>query len=360
MLSHVDLVSIGALGPANGNSDDDPVYPLGISADGRDIAFDSRASNLVPADTNGYHDVFLKDVQTGAIVRASTDSSGGQVQNLMYWPSISADGRYVAFLGGDPALTGWNPDRSTDVILKNLQTGHTTNVSADVSGNTANDSSDSMVVTADGRFVVFESIATNLVPGDTNGAPDIFVKDLQAGAIARADTDASGNQTTGASIVILAASGDARYVAFRSSDSNLVPGDTNGLPDIFVKDMRTGTVVRANTDSSGNQANGNCQAVAISADGRYVAFTSNATNLVTGGSNNGYNVFLKDVQTGLTTRVSTNANGNGAARTPRTSRSAATGATSRIPATQAALCPATRTGPMISSCTIARRDERPA
>jgi len=192
-----------------------------ISADGRYVAFYSEANNLVDGDNNGHYDVFVHDLQTGATSRVSVDSEGNQSNGGSYNPKISANGRYVAF----------------------------------------------------------ESSASNLVEDDTNGAPDIFVHDRVTGVITRASLAYNGSQAGGGYDCSI--SGDGRYVAFTSAASDLVTGDTNSRDDIFVRDLNPGgTTIRVSTSADGTQANNQSQAPSISADGRYVVFHSSATNLV--------------------------------------------------------------------------------
>src|SRR5262249_48515409 len=151
-------------------------------------------------------------------------------------------------------------------------------------------------LSADGRYVAFESTATNLVSGDTNGASDVFLKDTVTGTLTRISTDGSGAQANGYSLAP-SLSSDGRYAAFSSIASNLVSGDTNLYDDIFVKDTTTGAVVRASTDSSGVQSDYYSLHPSISANGRYVAFESAAANLVSGDTNNAIDVFAKDLGT---------------------------------------------------------------
>src|SRR5439155_409199 len=148
-------------------------------------------------------------------------------------------------------------------------------------------------LSADGRYVAFASDASNLVTGDTGGRGDIFVRDLQTGVTTRASLDSGGAQGN-ASSDLPALSADGRYVAFASDASNLVSGDTNNVGDIFVRDLQTGVTTRVSLDSSGTQANGSSSGPAISADGRYVAFTSLANNLVSGDTNNTWDIFVRD------------------------------------------------------------------
>ena len=158
-------------------------------------------------------------------------------------------------------------------------TGVTTRISTDTLGNQADNSSLYPSISSDGRYVAFCSYATNLVGNDTNGEYDIFLKDTQTGTTTRVSVDSSENQTTGSAFSRTSISSDGRYVAFRSSATNLVSGDTNGTYDIFVRDTVAGTTMRVNVSESGDQANGGSENPSISADGSYVVFQSNATNL---------------------------------------------------------------------------------
>jgi len=181
--------------------------------------------------------------------------------------------------------------------------GDTTIVSVDSSGAQSNNYSRFPSISADGRYVAFESEASNLVAGDTNGGGDVFVHDRQTGATTRVSVSSSGEQANDSSGAA-AISGDGRYVAFYSYASNLVAGDTNGMIDTFVHDRQTGTTTRVSVDSSGAEANGNSDdnyfAVSISGDGRFVAFMSEASNLVAGDTNGAIDIFVHDGQTGVT------------------------------------------------------------
>jgi len=178
-----------------------------------------------------------------------------------------------------------------------------TPVSVDSAGNLGNSFSSQPSISADGRFVAFSSDASNIVPGDTNSNPDVFVRDTLTNTTTRVSVDSAGNQANsisdGASI-----SADGRFVAFLSNASNIVPGDTNSSGDIFVRDTLTNTTTRVSLDSAGNQGNSFSILPSISADGRFVAFYSNASNLVPGDTNSSQDVFLRDTLTNTTTRVS--------------------------------------------------------
>lgn len=285
-----------------------------VSADGRYVAFVSSASNLLQGDTNGSWDVFRKDVQTGAITRISTDSNGVQANGDSYFPSISADGRYIAFQSYATNLVPGDTNTYADIFVKDTQTGSLTRISNGVSNAQANNDSFAPAMSANGRYVAFYSNAGNLVAGDSNVTADVFVKDLQSGTLTRVSTDSSNVQGNGDSFGP-AISADGRYVAFESTSSNLTLGDTNSVSDVFLKDTQTGTLKRVSTDSSNVQGNLDSYVPSISADGRFVAFQSIASNLVTGDTNGTMDIFLKDVQTGSVTRVSTST-GGGQANSP--------------------------------------------
>ncbi|WP_152811008.1 TolB family protein, partial [Ostreibacterium oceani] len=278
-----------------------------ISADGRYVAFQSNATNLVAGDTNGTTDVFVHDTQTGDTTRVNVDSLGTEGDRDSFSSSISADGRYVAFQSFATNLVAGDTNGNADIFVHDTQTGVTTRVSVDSVGTEADSYSQTPSISADGRYVAFTSTATNLVAGDTNGNTDIFVHDTQTGVTTRVNVDSVGTEGDNGSYNP-SISADGRYVAFYSSATNLVAGDTNGVADIFVHDTQTGNTTRVSVDSVGTEGDGLSQSPSISADGRYVAFTSNATNLVAGDTNGTLDIFVHDTQTGVTTRVSVDSN----------------------------------------------------
>ena len=266
------------------------------------MAFVSGATNLVPGDTNTRPDVFVHDRQTGETTRVNVDSSGNQGNGSAFGPAISADGRIVAFVSGATNLVPGDTNTRPDVFVHDRQTGETTQVSVDSQGQKGNDESFPPSLSADGRFVAFISAADNLVPGDTNGHPDVFVHDRQTGQTTRVSVDSSGNQGNGQSFGRLfraQISADGRFVAFESAANNLVSDDTNFFPDVFVHDRQTGQTTRVNRNSSGNQANLVSEFRAFSPDGRFVVFWSAASNLVPGDTND-QDIFIHDRQTGQT------------------------------------------------------------
>jgi Tol biopolymer transport system component len=305
--TRVSVASDGTQG--NGSSGWSAISGMSaISADGRYVAFSSAASNLVPGDTNGRHDVFVHDRQTGQTSRVSVASNGTQGNHDSGYPSISADGRYVAFHSEASNLVASDTNGAADIFVHDRQTGQTSRVSVASNGTQGNDSSWTPSISADGRYVALASYASNLVPGDTNGAADVFVHDRHMGQTSRISAAADGtqgNHGSGSPSI----SADGRYMAFASEASNLVAGDTNGAADIFVHDWQTGQTSRVSVASDGAQGNGASYWPSISADGRYAAFASTASNLVAGDTNSMWDIFVHDRQTGQTSRVSVASNG---------------------------------------------------
>lgn len=329
-LFRASLASDGRQG--NGDS-----YRPAISADGRVVAFNSLASNLVDDDYDSSSDVFVKDLTTGEITMIG---SGFQ-------PSISRDGRYVAFWGG------------SSVFVHDRETSTTTLVSVATDGTKANGAVGHASLSPDGAFVVFSSTATNLVPGATGTNRKIFLRDLRAGtttelsvrpdgvsgrrdsnfAVISADSRhvafvsqskelVPGGQAQHINAVYVrdlqagvtrrlnsgyvkgfpAISDDGRFVSFADSTSTLVPDDTNRVTDVFRYDLSTDELIRVNVAPDGSQADQESnyvpQPVPISADGRYVMFQSAATNLVADDTNARGDMFLRDVESGTTVRLS--------------------------------------------------------
>lgn len=275
-----------------------------VSGGGRFVAFSSQASNLVLGDTNRASDVFVRDLLTGTTERVSVSSTEGQANSDCVRQSISVDGRFVVFASEASNLVPGDTNSTTDIFVRDRLQGVTERVSTGSAGMQANGPSDYPVISTDGRFVAFKSIATNLVLADSNGVSDVFVHDRQTGETERVsvnNAESEGDLDSRDPSI----SGDGRYVAFHSDAANLVSGDTNGAHDIFVRDRVAGTTERVSVDSTGSQANGGSdQFPSISADGRFVAFRSFASNLVLDDTNGTADVFVRDRMAGTTERVS--------------------------------------------------------
>ena len=289
-------------------------YSAAISPDGRFIAFDSFATNLVAGDTNGQRDVFLHDRSTGQTTRVSVASAGGQaIGGASYSPAVSADGRYVAFISEAANVVAGDTNAAADAFVHDRATGQTTRVSVTSGGGQATASgyvANSPGISADGRYVAFQSAAADLVPSDTNGVVDAFVHDRVTVTTTRVSVTSAGGQANGGGSGTVRLSADSRYVAFSSSATNLVTNDTNAAFDVFLHDRTTGQTTRVSVDESGAQANGGSGQSAISADGRFVAFNSAATNLVIGDINARSDMFLRDTRAFQRERVSVSSAGD--------------------------------------------------
>jgi hypothetical protein len=276
-----------------------------ISPDGRYVAFAAEASNFVPGDTNGVDDVFVRDRLTGTTVRVSVDSSGAEGNGFCFGPSISADGRFVAFMSEASNLVPGDTNGLRDVFVHDGVAATTVRVNVDSAGNQANADGFFPVISADGRFVAFQSEASNLVPGDTNAAHDIFVHDLVTAITTRVSVATDGTQGNG---FLPSMTPDGRFVAFYSI-APLVAGDTNADWDVYIRDLATSATTRVSVSSSGIQGNSSSWVSAISGDGGYVAFESDASNLVAGDTNGDRDIFVRDRIAGTTTRVNVSSTG---------------------------------------------------
>jgi Tol biopolymer transport system component len=269
----------------------DSIVP-GISGDGRFVAFSSNASNLVPGDINGLRDVFVHDGQSGVTERVSVSSSGEEGNgnsdpHTEISISISGDGRFVVFGSWASNLVPDDDNGMPDIFVHARQTGETERVSVASGGVESVGESQSPAISADGRYVAFGSWGEDLVPGDSNTWIDVFVHDRVTSTTERvsvSSTGEEGNSSSGDDSQIYI-SADGRFVAFVSHASNLVPDDNNDEYDIFVHDRQTGETERVSVSSAGAESNGFDWWPSISDDGRYVAFESGASNLVPGDTN---------------------------------------------------------------------------
>lgn len=308
VVGDIEVISVDS----SGLQGDSYSYSPRMTPDARFAAFSSYATNLVIGDTNGPypagHDVFVRDRLTGTTERVSVGSMGEEGNDSSWSPAISSDGRCVAFTCYADNLIPADTNGFEDVLLRDRASGTTELVSVDSSGVQAAGESWCSSISGDGSYVVFQSLASNLVSGDSNAAWDVFVRERASGSTARVSVDSSGAEGNAASDGG-ALTPDGRFVAFRSSASNLVPGDTNGKRDLFLHDRWTGTTERVSVGWSGAQADDESWAPAVTPDGRYVAFQSRATNLVAGDTNGTWDVFVRDRLLDTTERVSLDATG---------------------------------------------------
>lgn len=299
-----DIVSLNSFGfGGNLNS-----FHPSVSGDGRFVTFASNATNLVPGDSNNTTDIFLRDLLTATTTRISVDSLGNQSNAASINPTISADGRFIAFESDATNLVMGDLNNARDIFLHDTLTGMTAQISRNSLGDRGNFSSFNPTISADGRFIAFDSFATNIVAGDTNNARDVFWHDTLTGMTSSISVDALGNQGDFSSIAP-SISTDGRFIAFESTATNLVPGDTNGVRDIFVRDVANGIMTRVSVDIFSNQVSRSSFAPTISGDGRFVAFDSFDPLLVPGDSNGTNDIFVRDLLNGVTTKISVNYQG---------------------------------------------------
>ena len=340
-----------------------------VSANGRYVAFSSWASNLVPGDTNDASDVFVKDLVTGTTTRVSVASDGSQSNGSSFTPSISGGGDVVAFRSDATNLVPGDTEGHTDVFVHAVSTGATTRISETPAGEGANEDSSEPAISANGKVVAFSSLASNLVRVRVNATGlccDVFVHTIATGRNRLGDPMLNGKGASDSFLPVLSRTGrylafgswgcdiatdvecldesnvyeqdmrtrevtlvtrafsgtvgfgcganpaisaDGTKVAFISDGANLVPGDTNGAYDVFVRDLTTGVTTRVSVTSHGDQSNGGLGRVTMTADGRLIAFQSDAWNLVPNDGNLVQDVFVHDTQTGKTTRVSVSSSG---------------------------------------------------
>lgn len=317
-----ELVSINRFGTDSGNDSSAGALQdsYAISADGRYVAFESWASDLVENDSyrnSDPSDVFVRDLQTGVTTLVSINRFGTDSGNLWSrFDAFSPDGRFVMFTSGASDLVANDTNKVQDVFVRDLQTGTTTLVSVNRFGTNGGNarsgfSNIASGLSADGRFVLFASQATDLVATDISGSTGVFVRDLWAGIT---------RLVTSSQVLTATLSADGRFVAFDSTESS-----EGGGWNVFVWDFQTGITTLASINRFGtNSGNGNYSlAPSLSADGRFVAFQSDSTDLVAiddSNSGNGYDIFVRDMQLGITTMASVNrfgtSSGNGGVVNP--------------------------------------------
>lgn len=319
-------VSVDSNGVAGNDYSSNP----SISADGRYITFFASSTNLVPSDTNGAYDIFLRDTVTGVTERISVDPQGAGGNGASFLPDISADGRFIAYWSDASNLVANDTNGRSDIFVYDRVLDVTVRASVDSNGSQGNFESRRPAISADGRYVAFDSFATNFAPGDTNQTADIFVHDIVTGDTELVSIDPGGNQFRGTSskpdisadgqVVTFthgwdvyvrdrgtgvtkrasadmgggggtefgasknaAISEDGRYVAFDSDADDLVPGDTGSYSDVYLYDRVSETIERLSVTSTGVEGDGYSIAPSFSGDGRYISFTTDASNLIPGG-----------------------------------------------------------------------------
>lgn len=291
-------------GQASGDSDQ-----VSISGDGRYVAFRSAATNLIVGDTNGVADIFVRDRWTGLLDRVSVSSLGEQATAESLEPHMSYDGRFVVFASeANNLATDVTSGSSKDIFVRDRVQRTTRTVSRSASGAGANGDSHRPRVSTDGRYVTFEGSSSNLIPAMTTTNYQVFRRDMEAGTVlVSSNLNGSGGNGFSWNGGI---SGDGRFVAFVSNVSNLVTADTNGNTDAFVRDMLLGVTRLVTVSSAGTQGSGAAFiSSSISRDGRWIAYSSNAPNLAPGEFAASYDIFVHDRITSQTFRASVNSSG---------------------------------------------------
>jgi Tol biopolymer transport system component len=315
-ITRVSVASDGSQGDGDSGSTADPRGIPALSADGRYVAFCSEATNLVPNDTNNADDVFVHDLLTRQTTRVSVATGGTQGNGYSCFPFMSADGRFVVFVSSASNLTEGDISFYGDIFIHDRSAGQTSLISKTPYGCRGNNSSTSPSISADGRYVAFQSDANNLIGtyicpnpsdpchcvcvedcSDTSNTSDIFIHDRLTG---KTKMITSWYGEVGQPVI----SGNGRYVAFLTEES-LAWEDTNNYPDVYVYDQQTENVRLGSISWYGSATNLNSKDPSLSYDGRYLAFTSAASNLIPGGdTNSNFDVFVRDFQAGNTARVS--------------------------------------------------------
>jgi hypothetical protein len=310
----ITLISTGYNGPASDHSQHSQ-----ISDNGEFVVFESNSNNLVVWDDNGVSDIFLYTRNTQQFTLISTGYNG-HANGASYNPNISADGNIISFSSEATNIVMSDSNNESDVFVYNRTTGITDRISVSSTASQADAQSSNIASISDnGRYIAFWSPATNLVTGDTNNVWDVFIRDRSNNTTERVSVSSTGVQAIGASSLKPRISADGGFIIFESHASNLVTDDTNSVADIFLRDISNNITERISVSSTGMQANGSSTNSNISADGRFIVFQSNATNLVTGDTNGFSDVFIYDTDHQTTERISvtsTGAQANGVSYNP--------------------------------------------
>ena len=274
--------------PSNGGSREPA-----ISSDSTLVAFESDATNFTGiTDTNSKRDIYVRNVATGAYTRASLTSSGNQANGDSFRPSLSTNGAFVAYSSNATNIVSGDTNGAMDVFMANRSGVFTAErISVATGGGQANAASDNSCISGDGRYIVFTSAASNLVAGDTNAVQDIFVRDRTLATTKRISVATGGAQANGPSFDPVI-SGNGRYIAYSSDASNLVSADTNAVRDVFMYDQTTSITTRISVSTASAQSDAGSGFPSISFDGLRTVFSSDATNLIAGDTNTNNDVFM--------------------------------------------------------------------
>ena len=278
--------------------------PPSLSYDGRYVAFSSSSTNLVVGDKNKTYDIFVHDTSNGRTERVSVSSKGIEGNGFSLSPKISGDGRYLAFKSFASNLVDESFIAGSNIYVRDRKTGTTKLASLNSQGQPANSGSQNPGISANGRYVVFESDASNLVANDTNNASDIFVRDLHLGTTRRVSVDNKGNEIKRRHVKP-SISANGRFVSYASFPFNSVIQKQ----DIFIHDLQTGLTKLVSVNNDHKKGNDSSYDPTISGNGRYVSFASNASDLISGDFNEASDIFVRDLQAKVTDRVSVKSDG---------------------------------------------------
>jgi Tol biopolymer transport system component len=323
-LGSIQRISVATNGTQGNQASSVALEPLAVSTDGRYVAFSSYANTLAANDGYAGRDVFVRDRIAGTTELISIGLNGQPANAQSYRASISADGRYVAFLSEANNLVAGDGNGFEDVFVRDRVAGTTEMVNLPgVGGQSGGFNTDNPQISADGRYVVWQTYAP-LVGGDVNGGRDIYLRDRATSTTERITVGLTNNGNPDGHAYLPVISGDGRYVAFQSTATNLVAQPSGGWMHIYLRDRAAGTTQRVDLNNAGDAANNNSEYATISGNGRLIGFTSYATNLAAGDSSNLRDVYLRDVVAGTTEWISHN--DSGAAGTPPSSAAASVGA----------------------------------
>lgn len=283
-----ELISVVIGGSANADSRDPD-----ISADGRYVSFTSSATNLIGGDTNAKDDIFRWDRDAQIMERISVDSNEAEANGHSRSSAISGDGQRITFASEASNLVAADSNNTTDIFMRNTTDGTTIRVSVNSDDNQANGESWEPDISASGDHIVFVSLASNLVGGDVNGYADIFLRNLDTGRtrlVSIATNGTQGNDWAEEPSV----SGDGRYVTFQSYASNLVSGDVSDTRDVFIRDRHSDTLIRASNSSPTTGGDGSSKEPVLASNGRFVIYSSKATDLIVGDTNDKRDIFVSD------------------------------------------------------------------
>ncbi|MCA9958935.1 MAG: carboxypeptidase regulatory-like domain-containing protein [Anaerolineales bacterium] len=298
----LSLISRGVDGAADGDSQNPE-----MAGNGRFAVFESVATNLVPDDANNQRDIFLYTQATNQLTRVSVDATGADADGDSYNPAISPDCRFIVFESDATNLVPGDTNNVSDIFLYDRDLSAMERVSVATGGGQANGPSFYPAISGNGRFVAFASLAQNLVITDTNLFLDIYVHDRETTTTELITVGYDGTASS-ASSYYPAISYDGRFITFYADGGNLIPGD-GPFADVFLYDRQTSSMTRVSNGLGGGEANGSSFLPDISGDGRFLSFTSEASDLVEGDNNGRYDVFLFDQETESMTLLSNNAAG---------------------------------------------------